>query len=263
MARENFTACLAETLTYEGGWSDHPRDPGGATMKGITIGRYREFHPGATKAELRAISNAEVEAIYRKGYWAPVRGDDLQHGVDLAVFDLGVNSGPARAAKYVQAVAGVKQDGRIGPATLAAVSKMRGDEVVRKLCARRMSFVRGLSTFDVFGKGWSRRIASIEATGVAMWRRAVGTATGTAMAMREEAYRAKSVADRQKTGAAVSGAGGASTGGIDVAAQGGVEWITVALIAVGCVAAIILFLKARHNLNRAEAYARVAGEVQA
>lgn len=168
MANGNFKACLAVTLSHEGGWSDHPRDPGGATMKGITIKRYRDFKPGATKDDLRAISDAEVEQIYHTGYWASVRGDDLPAGVDLAVFDFGVNSGPGSAAKHLQEVVGVKQDGGIGPVTLAALADLRGDDVVRKLCDRRLSFLRGLKTFDTFGNGWSRRIADIEARGVAM-----------------------------------------------------------------------------------------------
>ncbi len=264
MAKGNFQACLAVTLPHEGGWSDHPRDPGGATMKGITIGRYREFKPGATKADLRAISDAEVEHIYRSGYWAPVRGDSLPHGVDLAVFDFGVNSGPGRAAKHLQAVAGVKQDGGIGPVTLAATAKMRGDEVVRRLCGRRLSFVRGLKTFEVFGKGWSRRIADVEARGVAMWLKANGTFTGAAMALEDEAGKAKVKADRQGTGAAAAGGGGVGGGGIDLAAQGGAaDWLTIALIAAGVAAAVVLVLKARQNKDRAEAYARVAREVTA
>lgn len=261
MAKGNFGACLAVTLPHEGGWSDHPRDPGGATMRGVTLAVYQRYRPGATKADLRAISDAEVEAIYRTGYWSPVKGDELPAGVDLAVFDFGVNSGPGRAAKHLQAVVGVKQDGGIGPVTVAATAKLRGDDVVRKVCGRRLSFVRGLTTFSVFGKGWSRRIADVEARGVAMWRRAVGTDAGTRMAMEDDAALAKSVADRQRAGATVSGGGGVSAGGIDIAAQGGDPgWITVALIVAGVAAAMVLALKARQNQDRAEAYARVAKE---
>lgn len=264
MAKGNFEPCLAVTLTHEGKWSDHPRDPGGATMKGITIGRYRERNPTATKADLRAISDAEVQAIYRQDYWNKVRGDDLQHGVDLAVFDFGVNSGPGRAAKHLQAIAGVKQDGGIGPVTLTATAKLRGDEVVKKLCGRRLSFVRGLKTFEVFGKGWSRRIADIEARGVAMWLKVVSTPASAQMALEDEADKAKVTGDRQNAGAAASSAGGVGGGGIDLAAQGGTpDWLTIAVIVIGVSAAVLFALKARQNKDRAEAYARVAGEVAA
>lgn len=261
MARGNFKACLGVTLPHEGGWSDHPADPGGATMKGITIGRFREFKPGATKADLRAISDLDVETIYREGYWNQVRGEELPHGVDLAVFDFGVNSGPARAARHLQAVAGVKQDGKVGLQTLAATGKLRGDDVVKRLCGRRLSFVQGLKTFKVFGKGWSRRIADVEARGVAMWLKASGTAKGAAMALEDEAAKAKVSADRQKTGATASAGGGVGGGGIDIAAQGGLDWITVAVIVVGVTAAVLFALKSRQNRDRAEAYARVASEV--
>jgi len=95
---DRFSTVLAETLTHEGGWADHPKDPGGATMKGVTLATYRQYYPNATKADLRKISDADLKMIYRTGYWDKVRGDDLPPGVDLMTFDVAVNSGPRRAA---------------------------------------------------------------------------------------------------------------------------------------------------------------------
>ena len=116
---DRFDTCLAETLKWEGGWSNHPRDPGGPTMRGIIQRVYdgwRDNH-GLPRRSVREIADHELRDIYRRSYWDQVRGDELPPGVDLAVFDFAVNSGPARAAKYLQRVLGVKVDGHIGPAT--------------------------------------------------------------------------------------------------------------------------------------------------
>ena len=104
MARANFAAALSAVLLHEGGWANNPKDPGGATMKGVTLATYRRYRPGATKEQLRNISDEELRTIYRDGYWDEVRGDDLPSGIDFATFDFAVNSGPSRAAKFLQRV---------------------------------------------------------------------------------------------------------------------------------------------------------------
>ena len=114
MAKGNFDRSLLLVLAHEGGWADHPKDPGGATMKGVTLATFRRYRPGASKADLRNISDADLQRIYRDGYWNVIRGDDLPSGLDFAVFDYAVNSGPGRAAKHLQAVLGVPQDGKVG-----------------------------------------------------------------------------------------------------------------------------------------------------
>jgi lysozyme family protein len=260
MTSSNFKAALAVTLRWEGGFVDHPRDPGGATNKGITIGTFRRYKPDATVADLKAISNADVERIYRDGYWMPVNADRLPPGVDLSVFDFGVNSGTGRAARHLQAVAGTTQDGVIGFQTLKAIEAVRGDVVVQKLCARRMSFKRGLKTWDVFGKGWSRRVADIEARGVAMWLAKNASGAGAKMALQDEADRASRSAGAQSKGAAAAGGTGAAGGAADVAMDPSMLLIGAAALLV---AGAVLFWRGRVNRDRAEAYARVAGEVQA
>lgn len=166
--RENFNACLAEVLRHEGGWSDHPKDPGGATMKGITLDTYRRWRPGATKAQLRAITDAEVAAIYRKDYWDAVNADDLPAGLDLVAFDGAVNSGPSRGAKWLQAGVGAKQDGKVGPATIAAARACDTRTAVNRACDARLAFLKTLGTWPTFGEGWSRRVASVRSTALAM-----------------------------------------------------------------------------------------------
>lgn len=164
----NFERALKLVLAHEGGWADHPKDPGGATMKGVTLATFRQFvKPGATKDDLRKITDAQLAQVYRRHYWDVVKADQLPDGLDYAVFDYAVNSGPGRAAKHLQAVLGVAQDGIIGPATLAAANAPTAD-VIKALCARRMTFLRGLKTWSTFGKGWERRVTGVRAEALAM-----------------------------------------------------------------------------------------------
>jgi lysozyme family protein len=161
-ADARFRRCLAEVLKHEGGWADHPKDPGGATMKGVTIAVFREYKGRAvTKDELRNISDDDLEAIYRVGYWDKVRGDDLPAGVDLMVFDLAVNSGPSRAARFLQGAVGADADGVIGPKTLERVKATSATEIIAKMDDRREEFYRSLSTFATFGRGWMRRLDEV------------------------------------------------------------------------------------------------------
>lgn len=157
LSPNRFSAILTETLTHEGGWADHPKDPGGATMKGVTLRTFQDFKPGATKADLRAITDADLKAIYRKGYWDKVRGDDLLAGVDMVVFDIAVNSGPKRAAEWLQEAVGAAPDGIIGDKTLAKVKAADARSVIDYLDQRRDRFYRSLGTWSTFGKGWTAR----------------------------------------------------------------------------------------------------------
>ena len=166
---DNFARCLPEILRHEGNWADHPKDPGGATMKGITIGTYRQWKGRAvTKAELRAISDVEVAAIYKRNYWDKVRGDDLPAGLDLVAFDAAVNSGPARGARWLQTALGVAADGKIGPKTIAAAREADAATAINRALDVRLSFLKGLKTWPTFGKGWSSRVAGVRKVALAM-----------------------------------------------------------------------------------------------
>lgn len=166
-----FAACLAETLKHEGGWSNHPKDNGGPTMKGVIQRVYDGWRDrqGLPRRTVRDIDEHELQAIYERDYWDVVRGDDLPAGIDLAVFDFGVNSGPARSVRYLQKVLGVAQDGHIGPATLAAVNRQNHVAgVVEKLMAERRKYLRSLDDYPTFGKGWERRCNGVEPVALAM-----------------------------------------------------------------------------------------------
>jgi lysozyme family protein len=168
-----FPKILTETLHHEGGWADHPKDPGGATMKGVTLQTYSDFlgRP-ATKDELRKIPDDHLLAIYRKGYWDKVKGDELSAispGLAACVFDFAVNSGPGRAAKALQGLCGAVTDGAIGANTLkqvkAWVEMLGPQKAVDAYQAYRQHYLESLDTFATFGKGWTRRITEMTAFG--------------------------------------------------------------------------------------------------
>ena len=155
----NFFKSLEMVLKHEGGFVDHSEDPGGATNKGITHRTYSEFlgRPLEDVDELKSIPDEHVEMIYKQGYWDKVKGDDLPGGVDFCTFDWGVNSGPGRAAKYLQAIVEAEPDGAIGPMTLAEVAKFEPEYIIKAMAEDREGYYRSLKTFDTFGKGWLRR----------------------------------------------------------------------------------------------------------
>ena len=165
----NFERCLAEVLKHEGGWADHPKDPGGATMKGVTIGTFAQFKGRkVSKDELRAISDADLRAIYRRKYWDVVRGDDLPSGLDFVAFDAAVNSGPARGARWLQQGLGVNPDGKIGPETLAFARAANVRLTIANAIQARLTFLRSLRTWGTFGKGWQRRVDDVKAKALEM-----------------------------------------------------------------------------------------------
>jgi lysozyme family protein len=106
--------------------------------------------------------------MYKAKYWDKIKGDDLPTGVDYCVFDAAVNSGPGRAAKWLQACVGVEPDGGIGPKTLAAVAAIEPADLVEDYAKRRLSFLMDLKTWDTFGKGWGRRVAEVQASATNM-----------------------------------------------------------------------------------------------
>ena len=161
----NFPKALAAVLVHEGGYVNNPKDPGGMTNLGCTKTVWEEHcgHPVDEKA-MRALTPADVGPLYRQKYWDKVKGDDLPSGVDYVVFDAAINSGPGRAAKWLQACVGVEVDGGIGPKTLAAVRAFSPKHLIEDYSKRRLSFLMDLPTWDTFGRGWSRRVGEVESS---------------------------------------------------------------------------------------------------
>lgn len=168
-----FDVALAEVLKHEGGYVNHPSDPGGRTNRGVTQ-RTWEAWTGkpASEADMRGLTVADVRPLYRKRYWDQVRGDDLPGPLALCVFDFAVNAGPARAVRFLQRMVGAAQDGVMGPATIGAVRGYTGAHgvaaAVRAYQSARRDFYRSLATFPTFGKGWLRRVDEVEARALEM-----------------------------------------------------------------------------------------------
>ncbi len=171
-----FEHCLTHILRHEGGYVDNPKDPGGATNFGITrktLARWRQVSPWwkLPKSQVRTIKHPEVSAIYRSLYWDRCRGSIMPKGLDYALFDFAVNSGPSRAIRHLQTALGVMSDGIIGPITLNAiesfvVSKGVG-ELIKKFITQRLGFLRRLTGFKTFGRGWTKRVASVRRVALA------------------------------------------------------------------------------------------------
>ena len=155
----NFFYSLSLILHHEGGFVDHPEDPGGATNKGITHKTYAEFlgRPLEDVDALKNIPEEHVQEIYKKNYWDRVMADELDTGLDLATFDWAVNSGPGRPARVLQSLGGAKEDGVIGPKTMARIKDTDTVILLNALAKNRADYYRSLKTFDTFGKGWLRR----------------------------------------------------------------------------------------------------------
>jgi len=151
----NFDRAFTELLGNEGGYSNHPDDPGGETNWGITVAVARENgYVGAMKD----MDQTVAKAIYAKRYWLPAF-DALPYPVAFQVFDGVVNSGIGQAVRWLQRAVGVADDGKLGPITLTAVAALPVGSVVLAFNAERLTFMTNLSTWPSFGKGWARRIA--------------------------------------------------------------------------------------------------------
>jgi len=174
---QRFAECLKVVLAHEGGYVDHPADPGGATNMGIThktLARWRQVSPWwqLPKSAVQGLKIDEAANIYRASYWDRSKAGALPAGLDLALFDYAVNSGPDRAIKSLQKLVNVVPDGQVGPLTLAAIRDRVAATgiagLIDALCNQRLSFLTQLATFAVFGRGWRKRVEDIRAAAFAL-----------------------------------------------------------------------------------------------
>lgn len=167
MSAGNFPVCLKEILHHEGGFVNHPKDPGGMTNLGVTKQTYEDWigHP-VNEAIMRKLTPELVAPLYKKKFWDTLRCDALPKGLDLCVFDFGVNAGTNRSGRYLQRLVGAVQDGVVGPATIKAVEEKRAEMGVLGLIdlfqEMRRAYYRQLNTFPTFGRGWLRRVDDVE-----------------------------------------------------------------------------------------------------
>ena len=167
--KDNFTQSLALLLKEEGGFSNNPKDPGGMTNLGVTKKVWEDFcGHSVDELTMRSLTPERVAPLYKQKYWDTCKCDDLPSGVDYAVFDMAVNSGPARAAKFLQEVVGVRTDGMIGNQTLEAIKMIIPSQIVTEFCEKRLAFLQGLPTWQTFGRGWGNRVLRVEDTAFKM-----------------------------------------------------------------------------------------------
>jgi lysozyme family protein len=154
----NFDTAIEIVLKHEGGFVNHPSDPGGATNFGITERVARQH---GYLGQMQDIPMQLVRNIYRKDYWNACRCDDLPGALRLPVFDFAVNSGVSRAIRTLQTVLGVTADGVFGPRTLDALQQVDSRRLAYHLCLSRLDFLTALGHFSTFARGWVRRVTDI------------------------------------------------------------------------------------------------------
>lgn len=236
MTASNREASISKTLTYEGGYTNDPRDPGGATNWGITIFDARLYWKrDASPADVKAMPKSVAIDIYRQKYWAKMGCDERAAGVDFVEFDFGVNSGVARSLTYRKT---------LDPQKLSPVA------YVKAFCAKRSSFLHGLRTWSVFGKGWGRRVADVEATGVRMALGASGKPV--APGLKNEATKNAGKAIAHSTGTASTGATAVPVlNHLDYSTVAG--WVIAGLVVFGVIWFAWHAVQANH---RADAYSK-------
>ncbi len=244
---DRFDQCHAVTSKWEGGWSDHPDDPGGKTMWGVIQATYDAFRrsKGLPLRSVRLITKGEALEIYRKNYWEACGCDRLAPGVDLAVYDPAVNSGPGRSLAWLKKF---------------QAQQLSSAELIRSICRARSSFLQGLKTWKVFGKGWARRVADIEVQALKMLSAATGASDNRFKEIAgSTAEHERTVAQQRTKTAKASGGASAGAGAIPAATTAShVDWTAIALL--GGLAAIFLLVAlysihhARLAKARAEAF---------
>lgn len=168
MSKSTYDEALRRLLMHEGGYTNHPSDPGGPTNFGITIYDYRKYIKADADAnDVRNMTLDEAKSIYRAKYWDAQRCDELEPGVDYAIFDYGVNSGIGRSGKVLRRVLGLPDNtSLVTTDVINAANAVPAAELVDDICSERLLFLQALKTWPVFGGGWGRRVAEVRAYGM-------------------------------------------------------------------------------------------------
>lgn len=252
----NFAVCYKITRVWEGGDVNHPKDPGGLTSRGVTqrTGAAYRKRKGLPPKSVTAWTEGEVHAFYRSEFWYPIMGDNLPKGVDLSVYDFGVNSGTRRSVQHIQRIVGVKPDGVVGtqetlPAIREFMTKFGAAELIKRHCASRLGFLQSLNIWKTFGKGWGRRVADIRANALAM--------VLTQEELVAEAKKSEITANKSVTTGAASGTVGVG-GGAVVDTVTGTDWALIASLGLFVVIVTAAFIFAVTRVQQSDAIIKVA-----
>jgi lysozyme family protein len=241
MATTSYDAALARVLAHEGGYTNHPADPGGPTNFGITIYDYRKYvKPDATAADVRAMRLDEAKSIYRAKYWDAQRCDELPAGVDYAVFDYGVNSGIGRSGKVLRCVLKLPDNSSaVNDVVLQAARGAQAKALIVSICDERLRFLQSLKTWPVFGAGWGRRVAEVKSVALAV-------ASGAPMPDLQKSTAAGRATVPIAKGAQQGSAGAIAAAGAAAAQQahqsGHATGVIAAVVVAAATAAVVVWL---------------------
>jgi lysozyme family protein len=169
--RSNYDKCFELVIKSEGGFTNDQRDKGnhlpdgreGCTMLGCTQANWENYiGKKVTQEEMKQLRPDDVKPLYKRDYFDAVKGDELPIGVDYAAFDFAINAGPNASRKLIQTALGVTADGVFGPATLNAIQKVDGEELLKKFTEAKIKFYQNLSNFNVYGVGWLKRCGDVQ-----------------------------------------------------------------------------------------------------
>jgi lysozyme family protein len=203
VAPAKFQRALDLVLEHEGGFVDHPADPGGATNKGVTQKTYDDYRKrkGLKTRTVKELEPAEISEIYFNGYWRPAMCQEMPNeAMAMLMFDAAVNHGPKQAIKLLQQAAGMPDlscDGKWGPATRARVTMAAANApaLVEACLVKRESFYRRLVEINpklgAFIRGWMNRITSLREHLQPLLAKAQGGGAGAESAVfRNDGWRA-------------------------------------------------------------------------
>ena len=159
---DRFLICAARTGVAEGGYVNHPRDPGGPTNHGVTQATLSDWYGRkASTQDVRNLLKSTAHEIFRENYWDPAQCSRVPVGLDYALFDFAINSGVSRAVKELQKVLGVTADGIVGLQTLNAIDHTDLPSLIERYCAARLAFMKRLKTWPTFKNGWKTRVDNV------------------------------------------------------------------------------------------------------
>jgi lysozyme family protein len=150
----NFDRAIEHILSFEGGYSLDPHDPGGETNFGISKRAYPD-------ADIKNLTRVQAIAIYQRDYWDSLKMLLMPERLRLCLFDCAVNQGRDKAIKILQAAVGVEADGVIGPQTLNAARAYNAVDALHNMVLARLAHYSKLNTWPRYGVGWTKRLLSV------------------------------------------------------------------------------------------------------
>lgn len=250
MAKSSYPTAIKGVLAHEGGYTNHPSDPGGPTNWGITIHDARAYwKAGATAADVKAMPREVALAIYKAKYWDALRCDDMPAGLDYCLFDYGVNSGIARAARVINRVTGSNDAAsKVSDGTLARISLRNTGALINAVCDERVHFLQQLKTWPVFGKGWGRRVAEVRSASLKLSRSETVTVPTEVSAARATPQK-PAILETSNASATVAATPAVAAAAASSAGWSGSTALMIAAVCIVATALVVGFIAWRHRTS--------------